>query len=327
MDKTGDNVPGSVGYCDDDPVSVAAGEYMEVSRSLCNDDGYLFVRKGSHIPHCQYWIFTQDGSITGMADEQTGQNVGVPEIVAKFPCSTKTNVSIPLTPGSAYTIGSWSRYADDSHGWTIALYCPRNGTVSSPVPTAPQSLSAAAGGTTITLSWNVPTSNGGSPITKYSIYRGDSSNYEIPLIDVTSTTHSDTGLQLDKTYYYKVSAWNSVGEGPKSNGASATTGGTAACDKDTVCETGEDVLNCKYDCCENVCAGEVTEYYCTTKHPSCKCIWNAALFVGECLDCRVACDHFESSQSKCLAAKDGGGSTVCKWVGSPLNCECKWTGY
>ena len=330
MDKTGDNVPGSVGYCDDDPVSARPGEHFEIDRSKCNDDGYVFVRKGIHIPHCQYWKFNQDGTIEGMYNEQTLVNEGAPNIIYKFECSGKSNVSVSLEPGAAYTIGSWSRYADDSHGWSEVIYCNETGTVPLPVPSAPLSLSASASGTTITLTWSPPSSSGSSLITQYNIYRGSSSNGEILLTSVASapTTYSDTGLEVGKTYYYKVSASNSIGEGPKSNEASATAGdGTPTCDKDAVCETGETVLNCKYDCCENVCAIEVTEYYCTSKTYPCKCIWNGALFVGECLDCRVACDFFDTSQSSCLATVDDEGYAICKWVGSPLNCECKWTGY
>src|SRR5439155_6272817 len=42
------------------------------------------------------------------------------------------------------------------------------------VPSPPRSLSAAAGDARVTLGWLAPSSDGGSPITNYTIYRGTS---------------------------------------------------------------------------------------------------------------------------------------------------------
>src|SRR5205809_6414337 len=45
-------------------------------------------------------------------------------------------------------------------------------------PGAPQGLVATAGDATVTLTWSAPSSNGGSPITNYRIYRGTASDGE-----------------------------------------------------------------------------------------------------------------------------------------------------
>jgi fibronectin type 3 domain-containing protein len=90
-------------------------------------------------------------------------------------------------------------------------------------PSAPQGLSATPGDATVTLTWSAPSSDGGSPITNYKIFRGTSSNGETLLTTIGNVlTYTDTAVTNGVTYYYKVSAVNSVGEGPRSNEASAT---------------------------------------------------------------------------------------------------------
>ena len=90
-------------------------------------------------------------------------------------------------------------------------------------PSAPQGLGATAGDATVTLMWSAPSSNGGSPITNYKIYRGTSSNGETLLATIGNVlTYTDTTVTNGVTYYYQVSAVNNVGEGPRSNEVSAT---------------------------------------------------------------------------------------------------------
>ncbi len=91
------------------------------------------------------------------------------------------------------------------------------------VPSAPQSLTAIASNAQVVLSWNAPSDNGGSPITNYRVYRGTTPGGETLLITLGDLlTYTDTGLTNGQTYYYTGSALNSVGEGPRSNEASAT---------------------------------------------------------------------------------------------------------
>jgi fibronectin type 3 domain-containing protein len=73
----------------------------------------------------------------------------------------------------------------------------------------------------VQLTWSVP-SNGGSAITGYRIYRSKSSGTETLLTSVGAVTaYRDAGTQRGRVYYYKLSAVNSLGEGAKSNEASA----------------------------------------------------------------------------------------------------------
>src|SRR5207249_3718020 len=89
-------------------------------------------------------------------------------------------------------------------------------------PSPPRSLSAAAGDARVALGWLAPSSDGGSPIPHYKLYRGTNSNnrsYSVDVGDVLS--YPDTGLTNGQRYYYVVTAINAVGEGLPSSEASA----------------------------------------------------------------------------------------------------------
>jgi len=91
------------------------------------------------------------------------------------------------------------------------------------VPSAPQNLAANAGNQQVSLTWQPPADNGGSPITGYKIYYGTSpGNYTITIMAGNVTSYTITGLTNGQKYYFVVSAINGVGEGPKSNEISAT---------------------------------------------------------------------------------------------------------
>ena len=89
-------------------------------------------------------------------------------------------------------------------------------------PTVPNSLTATGGTNQITLNWLAPTNNGGTNITGYKIYRGATAGSEVYLTTTSNVlTYANTGLAAN-TYYYKVTAINSIGEGGYSNEANAT---------------------------------------------------------------------------------------------------------
>ena len=85
-------------------------------------------------------------------------------------------------------------------------------------PSAPQNLQATGHIGNVTLSWHAPSSDGGSPITGYKIYRSSSSGTEGYLVTVGNvTSYTDTGLASGHTYFYKIIAVNSKGASPASN--------------------------------------------------------------------------------------------------------------
>ena len=103
-----------------------------------------------------------------------------------------------------------------------------SGTTNTGTPTAPLSLRARADGpTSITLTWNPPSSDNGSRITGYRIRMRTSANSAWITISnntfSTATTYEHTNLQPVTTYRYQVAAINAVGVGPWSPEASTRT--------------------------------------------------------------------------------------------------------
>src|SRR4029077_9246604 len=81
------------------------------------------------------------------------------------------------------------------------------------VPGAPSLNSATAGNGSVALAWSAPGSNGGAAITGYRVYMGTASGGEgLVAILGNVTSWSDSGLPNGTTYYFEVTARNSVGE-------------------------------------------------------------------------------------------------------------------
>ena len=84
-------------------------------------------------------------------------------------------------------------------------------------PGIPQNLSVSVGESFITLNWFSPIDNGGSLVTEYRIYRGTSSGQYTLIFLTSDTSFTDTLVSAGITYYYIVTAINSVGESLSSN--------------------------------------------------------------------------------------------------------------
>ena len=89
-------------------------------------------------------------------------------------------------------------------------------------PSAPKNLNAIAGNAQVTLTWSAPVSDGGAPITGYKLYWSSERDGPFSSVLVNTTSYLHEGLTSGMTYYYKVAAISSVGEGETSGVVSAT---------------------------------------------------------------------------------------------------------
>jgi hypothetical protein len=88
--------------------------------------------------------------------------------------------------------------------------------------TAPQNLDATGGVGSNTLTWTAPSSNGGSSIVNYKIYRGTNSGPTTLLATIGAvTTYTDTTAVVGTIYYYRIKATNAIGDSGYSNEDSA----------------------------------------------------------------------------------------------------------
>ena len=93
------------------------------------------------------------------------------------------------------------------------------------LPQAPRELRAMVSkGSSIILRWSPPIDHSNLEIIEYRIYRGLVGGGESLLATVpgSATSYLDTNVTRGQTYYYMVSAVNSVGEGPLSSEVNVT---------------------------------------------------------------------------------------------------------
>ena len=156
-----------------------------------------------------------------------GQSYGSSRQATVSSGSTTSRTISNLNNGTEYTVRVIATKAGASDG-TPSDDANGTPTAANTVPTAPRDLNASAiGDDRINLSWDAPTSSGGSTITGYKIQVSSNSNSwsdRVANTGNTNRTHSHTGLSVGDTRHYRVAAINSTGTGPYSNVARATTG-------------------------------------------------------------------------------------------------------
>src|SRR2546425_4543405 len=137
------------------------------------------------------------------------------------PRSSSETISISDTASVHQTSSSTSD--SESLGVSDTLSVTKASSTSVTVLSSPQNLQATGGNARVTLSWQAPSSNGGSAITYYKIYKSTSSGTEVYLTTRGNvTSYTDLAVTNGITYFYQVTALNSAGESPRSNEANAT---------------------------------------------------------------------------------------------------------
>jgi len=122
--------------------------------------------------------------------------------------------------GVAYDSGNGYVYVANSGSNTVSVIS----TNSPPGPPAtPRNVVAAPRDGRIVLTWQPPASDGGAPVTNYTVFRGTESGSETILTILGDVlTYTDTAVTNGHTYYYQVSAVNGLGEGLRSIEVAAT---------------------------------------------------------------------------------------------------------
>jgi fibronectin type 3 domain-containing protein len=140
---------------------------------------------------------------------------------------------------------------------------PTEPTVDQP-PSPPMNLTAVAGDAVVELSWQAPAQQGTSAVKSYRVFRGTVSGVLTMIRELGAIlSYSDMGLTNGQTYYYKVSAVNSVGEGARSTQASATPGSPAdrpSEPKNLVARPGNTQVTLTWDAPANNSGGAITAY-------------------------------------------------------------------
>ncbi len=80
-------------------------------------------------------------------------------------------------------------------------------------PSIPIGLEAESGDKRVTLTWQAPAQSGSANISGYYVYRGISTGSITLQATVNDTTYIDSNVTNGQVYHYKVSAFNSAGEG------------------------------------------------------------------------------------------------------------------
>ncbi len=102
------------------------------------------------------------------------------------------------------------QYIIDTFGWTII-----DGGQAIELPSEPTALTASVINGNVTLNWMTPFNDGGDAIIEYRIYRTSGNGYEL-LATTTDLNYTDTSVMPGMTYYYRLTAVNSAGEGKHS---------------------------------------------------------------------------------------------------------------
>jgi hypothetical protein len=149
-----------------------------------------------------------------------GTTAQTPTTVTGNPAATSATFT-GLTNGTTYT---FTVTATNSTG-TGPTSAPSNAVTPASVPAAPTNVIAKAAVRSATVTWTAP-SNGGSPITSYTItpYIGTKAQTATTISGsppATSTTI--TGLKSGSTYTFTVRASNAIGTGPASSPSNAVT--------------------------------------------------------------------------------------------------------
>ena len=169
---------------------------------------------------------TGNVSTAGIAAALWDLNTPSPKRATGYPPNVlEAKVLGPITSDGTFTLSLTLTDSTGSASRTARLVV-RPQAPPATAPDSPASVSAiASSASQVYVRWNLPSNDGGSPITGYQIERATGSgNYAIITSgNFPTLSYSDTGLTGNTTYHYRVSAFNAIGTSPPSTDVSVTT--------------------------------------------------------------------------------------------------------
>ncbi len=202
--------------------AASMGGNKNIDSSTPNAPTGVTVLAGNSLTTLNWTAPTSHGGskITGYNVYRSNSENGTYTLIAS-PNGT-TYIDIGLVNGQTY----WYKVCVKNGAGEGAPAAPAR-SVPCKAPEVPTGLTILAGNARTTLNWTAPKSNGGSAITNYLLYRSTTSGDEILLASLGNVrNYTDRSLINGVTYYYTISALNSVGESSKSNEVFATSGWT-----------------------------------------------------------------------------------------------------
>jgi hypothetical protein len=149
----------------------------------------------------------------GGSEEDYAQSIFLDSLNNGYITGYTVSSDFPTTPGAID-----STYNDYEDVFVFKLEFP-------PVPDTPQNLSTYSGDQFVKIQWDPPSNIPESSISSYFIYKGTSkNNMKLQKSLDSARVFNDSDVINGETYYYAISAINSMGEGDKNTIVQATPG-------------------------------------------------------------------------------------------------------
>lgn len=136
-----------------------------------------------------------------------------------FGPAVRNALIISLANGVEYGFRVYAVNIAGEGDWSTIIY-----DTPATLPGAPEGLVAVPGNSSVSLSWQLPSDDGGDAPTSYNIYRMDLENGWALLGNSTVRSYVDSTVINGMIYYYRVSAVNKAGEGSISKETGAVPG-------------------------------------------------------------------------------------------------------